>query len=153
MADPGNDVDLRLRNSLRPDLRLARRKQAILLTPDDQRLVRNTAQPSAEIGMAHAMYLEDVAERGAFLLARGDELIGWRSLRPAGEVAQRHLDIVGKVGREILRRDRRDVGADMIGVVEAGGRVEDEAVEALAGESRHLGRHPAAHRMADEVRL
>ena len=40
----------------------------------------------------------------------------------------------------------------MVGVVQPGRRVEHQPGEAFARDGRHLGGHPAAHGMADEVR-
>ena len=71
VADVGHHEHLRLRNTTRPDFRLIRRCQAVLLAPHNQSFVGNAAQPATEIRMTEPVRLEDVAERFVLALTRG----------------------------------------------------------------------------------
>src|SRR5665213_3690937 len=153
MTDAAGDVGGGVGDALCPDFRLARGQHAILVAPDYERLVRDAAQPAANVRMAKTVSLEDVAERRALFPARGAELFRRRRIGSAREIAERHIDVVSEIAGQLLRADRTKVGTRMIRLIETRRRVQHQPIEALAGNDRHFGRHPSAHGVAYKMRL
>ena len=110
----------------------------------DQRLVRDAAQPSAQIWMAEAVHFQDVSKRVSLLLAGRQKRFHGRTIRSAREIAQGHLNIVGEVAGQVLGSDRGEVGRRMVGMVQPRRRVEHQTAETLAGHLEAGAELPAA---------
>ncbi len=79
--------------------------------------------------MAEAVDLEDALEPIASLPRAARNSSSGGAVGAAGEVAQRHVDIVCEIAGKVLRADRGEVGGRMIRMVQPGRRVEHQSPE------------------------
>src|SRR5262245_40874587 len=121
VPDAVQDMDARARDLSCPELGLTGKGDPVSVTPQDQRFVGYPAQPSAEIRVSHAaVRFPDIAQRFAFPFSRREELFPRRRKRASRKISGGDLRAMRQILQPVLRGDLAEVGAAMIGVVEAG---------------------------------
>ena len=92
------------------------------------------------------------ADQELDLVLRAVVLLAEEIRRGVHQLSGRAVRIVEEIGHELVRHHAEHVDHGGLVAPEADRRREGETADLLRAERGHLGRHPAAHRLADHVR-